>query len=98
MDGEMNMRNHGYFAKWQNGGGEKWCSMVDGNSRYHGLVPLSSEVIAGMAYADIKNIAGDDQATLTDNQNYANIQQSYKIYVCELTTDASQLTATSTDY
>ena len=63
----MNMRNCGYSAKWWNGGGGDCCSMVDGNGSHHGLVPSSSEEIAWMAHADIKNIASDDQATLTPN-------------------------------
>ena len=50
-----------------------------------------------MAHADIKNIADNDQATLTVDQNNANIAQSFKIYVYEITTDAPRLMAASRD-
>ena len=62
--------------------------MVDGNGSCHGLMSSSSEEIARMAHADIKNIAGDDQATLTVDQNYAKIAQSSEIYDHEFATDA----------
>ena len=41
MDGEMNMQNHGYSTKCQNGGSGDWCSIVDDNCSCHGLVPSS---------------------------------------------------------
>ena len=88
MDGEMKMENCGYFMKWRNGGGGDWCSTVDSNGRCHRLALLSSEEIARMAHADVKNIAGDDEATLTVDQNYTNIAQSFEIYIHEITTDA----------
>ena len=56
-------------------------------------MPSSSEEIARMAHADIKNITGDDQATLTVHHNYANIMQSFEIYVYEIGTDALRLNA-----
>ena len=42
---------------------------------------------------DIKNISADDKATLRVDQNSANIVQSFKIYVFEITNDAPWLTA-----
>ena len=43
--------------------------------------------------ADVKNIAGDDQATLRDNQNSTNIAQSIKTYVYDIANDAPRLTS-----
>ena len=71
--------------------------MVDSNSSYHELAPSSSEEITRIAHADVKDIAGDDQVTLTVNRNYANIAQSLKIYIYEIMLDALQLTAVSGD-
>ena len=72
-------------------------TMVDGNSSCHEFAASSSEEIARMAHAEVKNIAGDNQATLTVDQNYAIITQSFEIYVYEIATDAPQLTAASED-
>ena len=47
-----------------------------------------------MAYADVKNIVGDDQATLMVDQNYAN-KCIFEISIYEITTVAPQLTAAS---
>ena len=68
--------------------------MTDG---CHELPPSFSEEIARMAHADIKNMASDDQATLTVDQNYANIAQSFEIYVNKIATDAPRFTAASGD-
>ena len=76
--------------------GDKTCSMVDGNGIYHHLTPSSFEEIAQMVHADVKNIAGDDHATITVAQNYAYITQSFEIYIYEITTDASWLVAVMT--
>ena len=73
MDRKLNMRNHGYFTKWRNGGGDNWCSTVNGNGCCSGLTPSSSKEIARMAHADVRNITGDDQATRSVDQNYAYI-------------------------
>ena len=45
--------------------------------------------------ADVKIIAGDDEATLRVNQNSANIMQSFKIFIYEFLVDALRLTAAS---
>ena len=68
-----------------------------GNGSCHELEPSSPKEIARMAHADVKNIA-DDQAISMVDQNYANIAQSIKIYVCEIVTDALRLPAVSGDH
>ena len=68
MDGEMNMQNRGYSMKWRKRGGGDWWFTVDGNGSCHWFVSSSSERIR-LAHADVKNIAGDDQTTLTVDQN-----------------------------
>ena len=67
--------------------------MVDGKRSLPLTHASSSEEITKIVHADIKNIAGDGQATLTVNQNHANIMQSLEIYVYKIATDAPWLTA-----
>ena len=43
--------------------------------------------------ADVKNIAGDDQAMLMVDQYSVNIMHTIEIYACEIVTDAQQLPA-----
>ena len=64
------------MAKWtrenmgnpQNGGCGDWCSTTAVATD-----SPSSEEIAQMQHADIKDIAGDDQATIKVDKNYTNI-------------------------
>ena len=39
-------------------------------------------VLDRWSFVHIKNIAGDDQATLMDHQNSANITYTFRFYVC----------------
>ena len=51
-----------------------WCSAADGNGSCHGLAQLFLE---RWHIADVKNISGDDQATLMVDQNSA----KYRAYL-----------------
>ena len=75
----------------------KWIISTFCCNRFQNVVIQETEEIARMEHADIKNIAGNDQATLMVYQNYANIKQSFKIYVYMVATDAPQLMASSGD-
>ena len=90
MDEEMNMWNCRYSAKWRNGGGDNWCSTVDGNSGCHLLTSVSSEDCLERHIADIKNIAGTTWIPFF-KQNSTAILESFEIYIYEIVTDASQL-------
>ena len=70
------------------------CSAADGNSSCHRLRRRFSK---RSHFADVKSIAKDDQATLTVDQNSTNIKHTFRFYVCEIVTDAPQLTAASGD-
>ena len=48
--------------------------------------------------AYVKNIAGDDQATLMFDRNSTKIAHCFRFYVYKMATDAPQLTATSGDH
>ena len=79
IDGEMNVHNCGFSTKLQNGGDmlHDWRQrqLSDSNGSCHGLAPLFFDFLKSWHVADIKNIAGDDQATLMVELNSA-------IYVC----------------
>ena len=76
IDGEMNVQNCGFFAKWR-----RWqyaprltATAVITDSRHRFL--------KRWYVADVKNIADDDQTTLMVHQNSANIWCTFRFYVC----------------
>ena len=78
----------------QNGDVGDWYSMANGNSSCH---RLALAFFKRWHIADIKNIAGDDQATLTVYRNSTNIAHTFRFYVYKIATDAPQLMAASWD-
>ena len=76
IDGEMNVQNGGFFAKWR-----RWrhasrltATAVIMNSRHR----FSKR----WHVADVKNIAGNDQTILMVHRNSANIACPFRLYVC----------------
>ena len=71
------MQTSGFSAKLRNGDGGDM--LHDGNGSYHELAPSFSK---RWHVTDVKNIAGDDQATLMVYRNSANIACTFLFYVC----------------
>ena len=62
---KMNMRNCRYSAKWRNGGGSDWCSMVDGN------VSISSTFTTGQCREETFKQFSLERGSLIPTQNLA---------------------------
>ena len=87
IDGEMNMQNCGYSAKWRRWWHAPWLTAM-------AVATYSRRRFSKTWYiANVKNIAGDDQATLMVNLNSANIAYNFRFYVYEIVTVAPRLTA-----
>ena len=75
IEGEMNMQNCGFSAKWRRWRHAPLTAMAvitDTRHRFSKRWHVS----------DIKNLAGDDQTTLMVHRNSANIACTFHFYVC----------------
>ena len=79
IDGEINMQNCEYSTKLWNGDGGDWCSMANATAVATDSCRRFSK---RWHVADVKNIAGGNQATLMVDRNSANIAYIFCFYVC----------------
>ena len=73
IDGEMNVKNCGFSAKWRHAP-RLTATAVITNSRH--------SFSKRWHVADVKNIAGDNQTTLMVHRNSTNIACTFRFYVC----------------
>ena len=76
IDGEMNVQNCGFFAKWRRWRHAPWLTAMAVNKDSRHRFSKKWHV------AEVINIAGDDQTTLMVHRNSANIACTFRIYVC----------------
>ena len=76
IDGEMNVQNCWFFAKWRRWWHAPWLTATAVITDSHHSFSKRWHV------ADVKNIAGDDQTTVMVHRNSANLACTFRIYVC----------------